>query len=271
MNQLIVDTIDLGSFGLVIERFVDRFSPPAKQWDTYDDPTTPGEKIATIRRGGRAFTLTGWIKGPTPDQAQQNLDTISLILNRRDVLDVEFGDRPGGSIPATLRRLQATPRPAESLIGLYDVTIEFFAAQQPFFVDDSLTTVPSVTTSPVELPMGTADIIDIVIAIAGPATDPEITVRDAVANVVATLAFTLTVDGGEFLVLDLRRKTAYLNTTGLPNEGDSRIGTEYWPGGPGNDWFVLRAAWRDPVLALFPMAEISSGTGQFRYRITSEV
>lgn len=270
MNQIIVDGYDLGSFGLVVESFRGRYSPPAVEWDEYDDPTTPGVIVATPRRGGRTVECVGWIHGPTPAAAQESLDRISWVLNRRNVHEITFPDRPGATLQARARVLSARPARAESVVGLYHVSIEIFAAELPFFAALSQTVVSGIGGSPVELPAGTADIIDVVIAIAGAATDPEITIRDYLGSVVASLAFTLEVGGGDFLVLDLRRKTAYENDTGQPNEGDPRIGVAYWPGGPGNEWFVLDAGWWDPISEIYATAECSSGTAEFRYRITSE-
>lgn len=273
MNQVIVDGHDLGVYGFVVGQFPGRFAPPATEWDTHDDPTVPGEKVSTIRRGSRAFSLVGWINGPTPSEAQANIERIAWVLHSRQPHTVQFPDRSGASITAYARLIRPEARRAESVLGLYEqVTIEFVAADAPFFAADSLTTISNIQDTPVALTAGSTDLIDVVIAIQGPATDPEITIRDYLGNVQASIAFTLELDGAsDFLVLDLKRKTAYQNQTGNPNEGDSRIGIDFWPGETGNEWFVLRAAWWDFIGETWATAECSSGTAEFRYRIASEV
>lgn len=267
---LTIDGQDTSALGLRIDALPNRLSPPPVDFDVHDDPTVPGVKVSTVRRSGRAFEVRGQV-GPDAEVPSGNvklaLDQLSFLVGAGQPHTLVFDDGPSWFITAFGRGLIASARPSvlEEDLRLYDVSLPFLAAE-PFFVETAVTTVPGIGASPTPLPAGSADIVDVIVRITG-ATNPVLTILDHNAQQVAQIGFTLSVGGGSFLVLDLKRSTAYVNATGNPNEGTPALGVDEFTLGA---FFILRSAWWNYLTSTFATAQVSSGTAEFEYNRTYE-
>lgn len=269
MSTLTVDGYDLEDYGFRLTSWDRRLAPPETRWDETQKPSEPGIIVDLLRRGSRAIVAGGFVAADTQAEARANLDQVAWILSRSQPHTLRFGDDADKSIIAYARAFDPTPIAPEFAGGRcrYLVTLEFVAAD-PFFRDPDATVIENVSTTPVELPAGSADIVDCIIDIAG-GENPTLKVFDHQDSEVASLGFTVDLTGDDdHLVIDLGRRTAYQNDSGTPNTGTRRIGRAEWTSGR---WFRFRNSWWDFLNEDWMTATCSAGAAKFSYRIKSEV
>ena len=223
MPELIVDGFDLGTLGLKLEpRTRDVFSDASLDFTTAPVPGRAG--TAHLSRRGqvrpRPFTVPAYVEADDAIALELAVDEIKYRLSRGD-RQLIFPHHDDRYITARLLRPRWLPVAPDYVQTVRRMALQFLAADPWFYESAQQSIVFSTATA---MPIGNAITLP-VITLVGAVTDPVITYKDGSGATIRTMGFTVTMTGGDTLVIDCDDMKLTLNAgastdAGLLTSGD---------------------------------------------------
>jgi hypothetical protein len=267
MAELTVNGVDLAILGVTMQNPGRWRSAPPHIFERVQVIDRPGAIVRSTHEDAQLFEWPILIDGADAATLDTYMEKLNALFTRNGEAGLPntiiSGDRPGFYLLGHHIDFETTPRGAGFITTGFAGRWRVLVSDPPAYISSTLTTVSSITTTPVELPQRGGRPIDVVLAIFEP-TDPVITLRDHNdATVGDPMEFTFTPVTNEYLVINITKRTIYRNLTGDPDEGTENSCD--WTGG---DFLELRTSDWDFVSGGNPDLAISSGDGTLKYRQT---
>lgn len=239
---LYIDDTDVATLGLAIAR------PVRGPWDGIDLRQSAAPVLGKL---GRIALTDAPVANPrqivamgrqvaSSTAALQVLEDALKRLVYDGVVRVCVGDRPTREWEAKAR-MRVTPIGGWQTRIAQDVEL-VFDCDDPTG-QDTTDSVVSFSAGAAECPLGTAPSAPI-IRIGGGVTDPEVTLKDHLGQVVATMAFTIVLGAGEWLEIDCESQTI-IDQDGanqaatFDGSGEFLVLNPYHAAGPDGPWPTL--------------------------------
>jgi hypothetical protein len=261
------DTIDgadlLTVFDFRIEAAPGFIDPPEVTREEITVAREVGTRSRSHRLNGRRFPINGWIASADADAAKANIRLLKSLALRGvlSTVDIRLDDFTGYKVLGTYDGFTAEPVGQQRVARKWRVNMQFRATNPPTFISLTPSVISSITTSDVEIPMGTAPPIGAVLAIFEP-TNPVITLKNHNGVTIGTpMEFTFTPVSGEYLVIAITRGEIWRNLTGLAEGTEA---SSAWT--PGTSMVRLSdfAQW-DALTDSWMTMAISDGEGELTY------
>jgi phage-related protein len=203
----------------------------------------------------REIEVTVALLGDTAALARTALDKLHGLVGS-GVVELRMSPWPDRVYRGKLTRADIRFTAPQAASRIASGTIQF-RCQDPYAYDRRGVVVNVAATSTrYAAPLGTAPSAPIV-RFHGSATNPAIRVRRADGTVAGELGLTVTLGTNDWLEVDMGRQTLTRSTDGVVTDA---IATAL-----SGDFFALDPAWGDPMNAVYPTLEVTSGTAQARY------
>lgn len=265
MPALEIDGVDTTTFGFTLAEPRGFRAGPPKSWSSERPPAAVEALLLNTRPsyGKRDLILIGWLAGATVSELTTRFDELAWRLhpgiNGTGEVEIELGDRPNKFYIA--RHVDTDPQSFERdalgmLVQPVAITLERL---KPFLYGPS-SSVSGISSSPVDIPGGTAPFTGR-FRISGAATNPVITLRDHTGAAVKTTSFTITLGAGAWLDVDLRPGVTkpLVDDGGANQVGALDLDSDF-------PWTIL-PEYRDAIAPAEATLELSSGSGEFFYRV----
>jgi len=267
-SGLLINGIDPAIYGVAIdvESLAGAFGNTRIRLDEQFVGGQSGSVIVDAQIEPRDLTLATWILGDDAADVAAKYDNFASLVGAAQPVQLLFTHRPSRYWLGELVEIYMTPVGPAHISAAWRGPVVFRAAT-PSGIDVQESSVLGVVSSPVALQVGTAETF-LRLRIAGPATNPVVTVRRWDGTVEVVMQFVGSLVNGEFYVVDNRPiseggRTAYRNPSGTFGTGTSILGTDL----PAPNFFALKRAWHRRHLSQFPTITCSSGTMEvFFYR-----
>jgi hypothetical protein len=263
-TALYLNGVDVArQFGFVLDDVGSAFDTPERSDVLLELPQGVGSLLSDLpgRMAPRALQLSGTLPASTAtllETAKDGLKAVcadGLVEIRLVSRDVVWRGRLAG-----ISMAHSSPQLRSSNVAAR-VTLRFLCPD-PLAWDRSPGIV-AFTTTPVEIPLGTAPSVgrdgwSAIITIAGAATTPTLTEYDAAGNALRTMVFTNSPTASDAIEIDCGRGLVTAIASGVRSNGMANLSAGYaFP--------KLDPADGDYGASAFPALSVSSGSGSIQY------
>lgn len=211
MARFLFNDVPASVYGLVIGDVTGWLDSPNTQTPTVTVPPRAGTvQISDTREQPRAITMRGYVRGSSASDARTRYENLKAAL-RTSRVKLSMPDGRNRHINAVRDSLIAPSIGGQFIQRNLPVELRF-TALDPYFYDDSLTSV----AAPNPLPLGTAPVRPVLTLTGATVTGPVFTLRDFNDVIVAQMTFAaLALSPGDTLIVDCDAMTAKKNGTNV--------------------------------------------------------